>query len=168
MFLPPSLPWLARLSVAVFALAMWGASPAVLGQDAPSFRNEVMAVLSRTGCNQGTCHGNQHGKGGLKLSLRGENPAADYITLTRQLHGRRFNLVDPPQSLLLLKPTMEVPHEGGRRFTVDSAAYDILQRWITAGLPEGTTAMRMRLRGSRPMAPSMVPPRATLPCTTAQ
>jgi len=25
--------------------------------DGPSFRNEVMAVLAKAGCNQGTCHG---------------------------------------------------------------------------------------------------------------
>ena len=44
----------------------------------PSFRHEVMAVLSRAGCNMGTCHGNANGKGGFKLSLRGQNPAADF------------------------------------------------------------------------------------------
>jgi hypothetical protein len=126
--------------VIVLVLSAISDRTTALAADTPSFRNEVMAVLSRTGCNLGTCHGNQHGKGGLKLSLRGENPAADYLTLTRQLHGRRFNPLDPPQSLLLLKPTMEVPHEGGRRFTTDSAAYDLLQRWIAAGLPDDDPA----------------------------
>ena len=27
-----------------------------------SFRNDVMAVISKAGCNAGTCHGNQNGK----------------------------------------------------------------------------------------------------------
>ncbi|HAB13231.1 MAG TPA: S-layer protein, partial [Planctomycetaceae bacterium] len=32
-----------------------------------SFTRDVMPVLSRSGCNQGTCHGAQFGKGGFKL-----------------------------------------------------------------------------------------------------
>ncbi len=102
---------------------------------APSFRNEVMAVLSRSGCSLGTCHGNQIGKGGLKISLRGQDPEADFITLTRQLAGRRTNVLNPDDSLLLRKPSMQVPHEGGRRFSVDSAEYQLLRSWIAAGMP---------------------------------
>ncbi len=67
----------------------------------PSFTNEVMAVLSKAGCNAGTCHGNQNGKGGFKLSLRGQDPAADFLALTRDQFGRRINAFDPEQSLIL-------------------------------------------------------------------
>ena len=101
----------------------------------PSFRNEVMAVLSRSGCNLGTCHGNQNGKGGLKISLRGQDPETDFITLTRQLAGRRANAMIPDESLLLQKPAMLVPHEGGRRFSPESAEYRLLRDWIAAGMP---------------------------------
>ena len=39
-----------------------------------SFSRDVMAVLSKAGCNGGACHGNQNGKGGFKtLALWGEN-----------------------------------------------------------------------------------------------
>lgn len=100
-----------------------------------SFRNDVMAVLSKAGCNMGVCHGNKNGKAGFKLSLRGQNPAFDYEILSRDLSGRRTNPMDPERSLILLKPTMQVPHEGGRRFDVDSKEYRILRRWIAAGLP---------------------------------
>jgi hypothetical protein len=48
------------------------ACPCVARAAPISFRNEVMAVLSRGGCNQGACHGNQNGKNGFKLSLRGQ------------------------------------------------------------------------------------------------
>ena len=102
---------------------------------APSFRNEVMAVLSRSGCNLGTCHGNQNGKGGFKISLRGQDPEMDFITLTRQLAGRRANAMHPNDSLLLQKPAMLVPHEGGRRFSPESAEYRLLHNWIAAGMP---------------------------------
>ena len=100
-----------------------------------SFRQEVMAVLSKAGCNLGTCHGNQNGKGGFKLSLRGENPEADFATLTHDQNSRRANVFDPDRSLLLLKATMQVLHEGGKRFADESPEYGILRRWIAAGLP---------------------------------
>lgn len=100
-----------------------------------SFSRDVMAVLSKAGCNQGTCHGNQNGKGGFKLSLRGENPDADFVTLTHEQVGRRVNTVQAESSLLLLKPTMSVPHEGGKRFDEDSPEYALLRRWIAAGMP---------------------------------
>src|SRR5262249_30725137 len=36
-----------------------------------SFRNHVIPVLTKIGCNSGACHGALAGKGGFKLSLRG-------------------------------------------------------------------------------------------------
>ncbi len=101
----------------------------------PSFRNDVMAVLSRSGCSLGTCHGNQNGKGGLKLSLRGQDPEGDFLTLTRSLGARRVNVQSPDESLLLLKPLMAVPHEGGQRFRRGSAEHEVLRAWIAAGMP---------------------------------
>jgi hypothetical protein len=98
-----------------------------------SFRNDVMAVLSKTGCNAGACHGNRAGKGGFKLSLRGEDPDADYEAIARELVGRRINTASPADSLLLLKPTTAVPHEGGQRLDPDSELYEILRRWIDEG-----------------------------------
>lgn len=127
-----------------------------IGRVTPSFRLEVMAVLSKSGCTLGTCHGNQNGKGGLKLSLRGQNPEADFLTLTRQLAARRINLLSPEASLLLQKPLMRVPHEGGRRFADDSPEYQLLKNWIRAGMP-----------GDAPESPqlrelSVIPPVTTL------
>ena len=100
-----------------------------------SFRNDVMPVLSKAGCNLGTCHGNQNGKGGFRLSLRGDLPERDYQTLTRDLNARRVNVLNPEKSLLLLKPTMTVAHEGGKRFEMNSSSYQTLHDWIAAGLP---------------------------------
>ena len=100
-----------------------------------------MAVLSKAGCNQGTCHGNAHGKGGLKLSLRGQDPDSDFLTLTRQSASRRIALLNPDASLLLQKPSMTVPHEGGRRFQPESDEYQILKRWIAAGTPNDSDSI---------------------------
>src|SRR5437870_4830613 len=100
-----------------------------------SFRNDVMAVLSKAGCNAGTCHGNKNGKGGFKLSLRGQDPDTDYLTLTRDSLARRINLLEPEESLMLLKPNTQVAHEGGLRFKKGSEEYQILRRWIADGMP---------------------------------
>src|SRR4029079_18586273 len=99
-------------------------SPVAGTQAAPiSFRNEVMAVLSKSGCNLGTCHGNARGKGGFQLSLRGQDPESDYAILTHDQSGRRANRNEPDRSLMLLKPTMQLAHEGGKRFSADSNEY---------------------------------------------
>ena len=111
-------------------------STELTAEESPSFRNEVMAVLSRAGCNQGTCHGNANGKGGLKLSLRGQDPDLDFRTLTRSSASRRIDRLAPEASLLLQKPLMVVPHEGGKRFRPDSSDYQILKRWIESGAEE--------------------------------
>jgi hypothetical protein len=100
----------------------------------PSFR-DVAALLSKAGCNQGACHGNLNGKGGFKLSLRGEDPAFDYTALSRDQFGRRANVFRPDESLLLQKPAMLVPHEGGRRFLTDAPEYATIRTWIAAGMP---------------------------------
>lgn len=103
-------------------------------QAAPvSYRNEVVPILFKAGCSMGACHGNATGKGGFKLSLRSEEPEADHRVLTDDWLGRRINLAEPEQSLLLLKACAEVTHEGGQRFRRDSHEYRTLQAWIAEG-----------------------------------
>ncbi|MDQ6666541.1 MAG: DUF1553 domain-containing protein [Acidobacteriota bacterium] len=100
-----------------------------------SFRNDVIPVLTKAGCNQGACHGALAGKSGFKLTLRGYDPEVDYDTLTRQSIGRRVSLPQPAHSLMLLKPTMAIPHGGGKRFDTNSLEYRVLSEWIAAGTP---------------------------------
>lgn len=94
-----------------------------------------MAVLSKAGCNAGACHGNANGKGGFKLSLRGQDPAFDYHWLTRESSGRRVDLLTPDDSLILQKPLGQTAHQGGIRFRAGSPEHQILRNWIVAGLP---------------------------------
>jgi hypothetical protein len=101
----------------------------------PSFRNHVIPVLTKAGCNQGACHGALAGKNGFKLTLRGYDPEVDYNTLTREALGRRVSLTRPAHSLILLKPTLAIPHGGGKRFDVGSPEYKIIADWIAAGAP---------------------------------
>lgn len=99
-----------------------------------SFRNDVIPVMTKVGCNQGACHGALAGKNGFKLTLRGYDPDVDYDTLTRQSVGRRVDPEEPARSLMLLKPTMAVPHGGGKRFDTNSLEYKILSGWIAEGM----------------------------------
>jgi hypothetical protein len=98
-----------------------------------SFANDVMPTISRAGCNAGACHGSASGKKGFKVSLRGYDPAADFMTLTRGGTARRLDLLDPVHSLLILKPTGQVVHEGGKRFDANSDSSRVLSRWIAEG-----------------------------------
>jgi len=99
-----------------------------------SFVRDVMPVISKVGCNAGTCHGAAKGKNGFKLSLRGYDPDLDYQTLITDLSGRRFNRARPAQSLMLLKPTQGVPHGGGQAIEADSRHYEIFHQWIAEGV----------------------------------
>ena len=101
-----------------------------------------MAVLSKGGCNAGRCHGNAHGRGGFKLSLRGQIPADDFLAITREAQSRRINRVHPRESLLLLKATGQVPHEGGLRFSEQTPEYAAVLGWIAAGMPHPQQAAR--------------------------
>jgi hypothetical protein len=111
-----------------------------------SFRNDAMAVFSKAGCNAGACHGNKNGKGGFKLSLRGQDPDLDYAALTHDMLSRRTNAIDPDRSLILMKPTAQIAHEGGQRFRTDSLEYGILRRWIEAGTPRDTPSTPTLIR----------------------
>ncbi len=98
-----------------------------------TFQTEVAAVISKAGCNLGTCHGNATGKGGFKMSLRGGDLDYDYAALVHDQFGRRVNVFSPDESLLLLKATQAVAHEGGKRFDRNSWEYRTLREWIAGG-----------------------------------
>lgn len=119
-------------------------------QSAPvSFNNETLAALTKSGCNMGACHGSPSGKAGFRLSLRGYDPPLDIMTLRTEFFGRRANVMDPQQSLLLRKPLMEVAHGGGRRLTKGDASYKVLHGWISEGLkldpPQTPTVERIEI-----------------------
>src|SRR3954466_6920878 len=118
-----------RVVTRIFLLLLFVvATPRAFAADV-SFRNDVMAVLSKAGCNAGVCHGNKNGKGGFKLSLRGQDPDLDYVAIN-DLAGRRIDPARPSESLILLKPTSAVPHEGGLRFNENSEEFRLISNWI--------------------------------------
>jgi hypothetical protein len=110
-----------------------------------SFRREFVATLNVGGCNAGACHGTPSGKNGFRLSLRGYDPAADYIQLTRDVLGRRTERLEPDASLILQKALGRVPHEGGQRFQPTSTPAQAMRAWLAEGLrddPPGAAALQ--------------------------
>jgi hypothetical protein len=98
----------------------------------PDFRRHVLPLIGQLGCNGRACHGSFQGQGGFRLSLFGYDFKSDLENL---LGGDepRTNLEKPLESLILLKPLEEVPHEGGRRLEKGTWQYRVLREWIEAG-----------------------------------
>lgn len=106
------------------------------GESIPiSFPTDVVPILTRFDCNSGGCHGKAAGQNGFRLSLLGYEPAEDFEYLVKESRGRRIFRAAPEHSLLLLKGSGELPHQGGSRLERDSDAYKLLVRWIQQGLP---------------------------------
>lgn len=113
------------------------------------FDTQVMPILTKAGCNAGACHGAAAGRGGFQLSLYGSRPQSDFAEITLALEGRRINHRNALDSLLLMKPTEQVSHEGGTRLDSDGADFKLLSRWITEGAKRSGSAGRRELADFR-------------------
>ncbi|MBI3862130.1 MAG: DUF1553 domain-containing protein [Planctomycetia bacterium] len=99
------------------------------------FRHEFIAAINVAGCNAGACHGIPSGRGGFKLSLRGYDPAADFLELTHSALGRRTNRFDAEASLILKKGLGLVAHAGGPRLlSANPIPQETFRAWLTEGL----------------------------------
>src|SRR3984957_4468898 len=105
-----------------------------------NFKNQIVPIFTKLGCNSGGCHGKASGQNGFKLSLLGFYPEDDYEFLVKESRGRRLFPTSPGESLLLLKPSGRYPHGGGKRMDVGSYEYRMLYRWIEQGTPYGSDA----------------------------
>ena len=109
----------------------------------PDFIQDVNPVLTKLGCNAGTCHGSAGGKQGFKLSLRGYDPLNDVRALTDDMAARRVNVASPDDSLMLLKNAGGVAHSGGVRMLQDGRYYNLIRAWIAGGAELDTAAHRV-------------------------
>ena len=118
-----------------------------------TFARDVEGILTKRGCNDATCHGGVKGRGGFRLSVYGIYPREDYkaiveggtfrvLTADENPKHPRIDLKQPEKSLVVLKPTFSVPHEGGLRFEVGSADYETILNWVRSGAPYGDEAGR--------------------------
>lgn len=104
-------------------------------QRQPSFRQDILPLLTKAGCNAGGCHGKLAGQNGFRLSLRGFAPEWDHPWITTEVYGRRLNYAVPEESLMVMKALGRVPHEGGQRFPEGSREHRLLVDWIAARAP---------------------------------
>ncbi len=100
--------------------------------ESPDFRQHVLPLMGRLGCNGRACHGSFQGQGGFRLSLFGYDAQMDHDALMKGAHPR-VDAKDVDKSLLLLKPSKQVEHEGGERLKKDSWQFRLVKKWITDG-----------------------------------
>ncbi|MFN0017457.1 MAG: DUF1549 and DUF1553 domain-containing protein [Pirellulaceae bacterium] len=138
--------------------------PAATASAAPlDFTNDIVPLLSKQGCNSGSCHGKAIGQNGFKLSLFGFDPAFDYAALVHEGRGRRVSAAAPDDSLMLLKAAGGMAHGGGVRFGTDSDSYMLLKQWIEQGAPWGAENAPRAVRLEVSPAEQMVSGKAEFP-----
>jgi hypothetical protein len=111
------------------------ASQRYAGDDAtevPDFQRHVLPLMGRLGCNGRACHGSFQGQGGFRLSLFGYDFKMDHEALMKEGSGR-VDAENPEGSKIIQKPTLGIPHKGGKRLEEDTWQYRMLVRWIEDG-----------------------------------
>jgi hypothetical protein len=106
------------------------------GSEVPDFQKHVVPLFGKLGCNAAKCHGSFQGQGGFRLSLFGFDFKSDYEALrsdATSADGARLSIDHPDESLIVLKPTETVDHEGGDLFEEGSWQHHLLLRWIKDG-----------------------------------
>jgi hypothetical protein len=103
-----------------------------------NFERHIQPIVTRFGCNNGSCHGKAGGQKGFALSLHGFEARDDYERLVCESRGRRVFPGHADSSLILTKPLGRVAHGGGIRFRADSTPHRVLKRWIVQGMPFGS------------------------------
>jgi hypothetical protein len=98
--------------------------------ETPDFQRHVVPLLGKLGCNGRACHGSFQGRGGFRLSLFGYDFKADHDEVSGRVDPEA-----PTESLVLQKPLMEIPHEGGQRLKPGSWQHRLLLNWVKADSP---------------------------------
>ena len=114
-----------------------------------SFARDIGRILTKRGCNGAACHGGVKGQNGFRLSDNAGHPHDDYKwiveggvfqVMSSESGGPKVPRIDkqnPEKSLLLMKPTMQIPHGGGLRFETGSDDYNTILEWVRTGAPLG-------------------------------
>src|SRR4051794_25200721 len=102
---------------------LFGLGSLAQAEGPPDFATRVVPVLTKAGCNAGSCHGAALGRGGFRLSLLGYDPEVDHDSLVHEFEGRRVNPSRPEKSLALRKATGGLNHEGGPRLSPGGEGY---------------------------------------------
>lgn len=152
-------------TIARLTICGWLCLAAMAGATEPSksspvsFVNDIVPVLTKSGCNAGTCHAKApNGQNGFQLSLLGFEPQEDYEHLVREGRGRRIFPASPENSLLVRKASGGIPHKGGVRIDASSPEYALLVQWIKQGaVYDGPSAAALTAIDVRPARGLMKP-----------
>ena len=106
------------------------------------FGEDIVPILTRAGCNTGSCHGRADGQNGFHLSLYGYDAEGDHQAITRDASGRRISRLDPLNSLFLSKASGKVAHAGGPRLIEGTDSYRAVADWLKAGAPYESSKAR--------------------------
>ncbi len=106
------------------------AKPATL-----SYTKDILPILTKAGCNLGSCHAKSSGQAGFRLSIFAFDTKSDFMEFVNDSRGRRVFPARPEDSLILQKATVRVQHEGGQRFEPDSEWAKTVAEWIRQGMP---------------------------------
>ncbi len=98
-----------------------------------SFMNDVLPILTKAGCSAGSCHAKTDGQNGFALTIFSFDPDSDFREIAHNARGRRIFPAAAEHSLLLLKATNQIAHEGDKRFEINSAFYKTIHQWIKEG-----------------------------------
>ncbi|MEW4527491.1 DUF1549 and DUF1553 domain-containing protein [Maioricimonas sp. JC845] len=96
--------------------------------ETPDFQRHLVPLMGKLGCNGRACHGSFQGQGGFQLSLFGYDFDMDHENLMD-----RIDTDAPADSYALHKPTLQEPHEGGKRMEIGSWEYNLFLSWIRGG-----------------------------------
>lgn len=104
------------------------------GSEPIDFDRQIIPLITKLGCNAGSCHGAASGRGNLKLSLFGSEPSSDFYAFVTEYEGRRIDREQPQQSLLLRKPLGELNHGGGKLIEEGDPAHRLIKKWLESSL----------------------------------
>src|SRR5277367_6584481 len=82
--------------------------------EVPNLQRHLLPLMGRLGCNGRACHGSFQGQGGFRLSLFGYDFKADHDALLKD-GSQRVDREAPEVSKIIQKPTLEIPHKGGKK-----------------------------------------------------
>ncbi|RMD46897.1 MAG: hypothetical protein D6834_01725, partial [Aquificota bacterium] len=95
-----------------------------------SFSTQVYPILKN---NCQTCHGATSGGGNLRIGNDAPTTYSNLMNKTPLSGGSFIDTANPSQSLILLKATKSISHNGGQIFTTNSQEYQTILTWIQQG-----------------------------------
>src|SRR5215831_6502848 len=93
-----------------------------------SFSDRLYPILEKAGCRN--CHNVEGVASGTRLHFPADDAARERIDAFGRSLVELVDQRDPARSLLLMKPTLRLPHTGGERIRKGSVEEAALQEWI--------------------------------------